>query len=220
MDSVNSLQTIDQSTWNRRQSFHHYRHRVPCTYAITVEIEVTGAVEALRRSARKTYPAQIWAIATLVNRHEEFRLSLDEQGEPATWDVVHPSFTIFNPERETFCAVSVPYDADFSAFHARAVDVLATHRSATDMFPQGELPTNSFDISSLPWAAFSGFTLQIDGSGDHFLPIFTLGRYVEREGRTLLPVALQVHHAAVDGFHAARLLKELEELMTTPDWLN
>lgn len=180
---------------------------------------MTAAVAALRQSAWKTLPAQVWAIASLVNHHDEFRLGLDEQGEPAIWDVVHPSFTVFNAERETFAAVWVPFDEDFSTFHARAVDVLATHRGATDMFPQGDLPANAFDISSLPWTAFTGFTLQIDGGWDHFQPIFTLGRYVERDDRTLLPVAVQVHHAAADGFHTARLLRELEELMSAPDWL-
>lgn len=217
---VSNLRTIDQDSWSRRQQFHHYRRRVPCTYAITVEVDVTAATDVLRGSRWKTYPTQIWAIASLVNRHEEFRLALDDQGAPAVWDELHPSFTVFNPERETFAAVWVPFDADFPSFHERAVEVLATHRGATDMFPQGDLPANAFDISSLPWTTFTGFTLQIDGGWDHFLPIFTLGRYVQRDGRTLLPVALQMHHAAADGFHTARLMQELEDLMSAPDWIS
>ena len=74
-------------------------------------------------------------------------------------------------------------------------------------------------MSSLPWTSFTGFTLNIDGGGRHLAPIFTLGRYVERDGRTLLPVALQIHHAAADGFHASRLLNELGALLNDPSWL-
>ena len=40
-----------------------------------------------------------------------------------------------------------------------------------------------------------------------------MGKYVEREGRILLPLALQVHHAVCDGFHACRLTREVRELI-------
>lgn len=211
---------IDLDAWPRREAFEHYRHRVPCTYAMTVELDVTAFVGALRASSRKTYPAQIWAIANVVNRHPEFRMTLTDDGAPASWPVVHPAFTVFNAERETFAAVSVPYDADFARFHAAATEVLASASTATEMFPQGGLPANGFDVSSIPWASFTGFTLQIDGGSSHYAPIFTLGRYVEREGRTLLPLAVQIHHAAADGFHTARLVGELEALFADPSWVD
>ncbi|MEF3402281.1 CatA-like O-acetyltransferase [Agromyces sp. CCNWLW203] len=210
---------IDLAAWSRREAFEHYRHRVPCTYAITVEIDVTAFAAALRSSSRKTYVAQIWAIATVVNRHQEFRMALTDAGEAASWPVVHPAFTVFNAERETFAAVWAPYDPDFGRFHEQAAELLATAASATTMFPQGPLPPNVFDVSSLPWTSFTGFTLQIDGGTSHLLPIFTLGRYVEREGRTLLPIAVQIHHAAADGFHTARLLGDLEALMADASWV-
>lgn len=210
---------IDLATWNRRETFEHYRRTVPCTYAITVELDVTAFAAALARSSRKTYITQIWAIATVVNRHLEFRMAETDAGEPAAWPVVHPAFTVFNAERETFAAVWVPYDADFARFHDAAAEVLAAAASATTMFPQGELPADVFDVSSLPWTSFTGFTLNIDGGSNHLLPIFTLGRYLERDGRTLLPLAVQIHHAAADGFHTARLVRELEDLVAEPGWV-
>lgn len=211
---------IDLSTWPRAQHFAHYRDRVPCTYSMTVEVDVTEFTAALRRSPRKSYIAQVWALATVVNRHEEFRMCLTASGGPAVWPVVHPAFTVFNPERETFACVWAPYDPDFGAFHDTAAPLLAEHARATEFFPQGPPPPNAFDVSSLPWASFTGFNLNIGGDWDHLAPIFTLGRYTEREGRTLLPLSVQIHHAAADGFHTARLVNELEELMAEPSgWL-
>ncbi|MFD0019701.1 CatA-like O-acetyltransferase [Streptomyces sp. NPDC058382] len=55
---------------------------------------------------------------------------------------------------------------------------------------------------------------------DHLAPVFTLGRYVEREGRALLPLAVQIHHAAADGFHTARPVDEPEALMADPSWVD
>ncbi|RKW70929.1 type A chloramphenicol O-acetyltransferase [Galactobacter caseinivorans] len=211
---------IDLSTWPRREHFEHYRTAVPCSYALTVELDVTEFAEALRRSPRKSYVAQIWALATVVNRHDEFRMSINTAGEVGVWPVLHPAFTVFNPDRETFASVWTPYSTDFSTFHDAAADTLAMHRTATAFFPQGPPPANAFDVSSLPWTSFTGFNLNIAGSEDHLLPIFTLGRYVRREGRTLLPVAAQIHHAAADGFHASRLLNELQELFANPSWID
>lgn len=210
---------IDLATWPRRLHFEHYRQAVPCTYAMTVEIDVTAFAAAMAASSRKTYLAQIWAIASVVNAHEEFRMALAEDGSPAIWPIVHPSFTVFDRERETFASVWVPYDPDFARFHEAASGVMAEHGSAAELLPQGAPPRNAFDVSSLPWASFTGFTLNVRDAWDQVAPIFTLGRYVDRGGRLLLPLAVQVHHAAADGFHVARLVNELGELFARPDWV-
>ncbi|WP_448808882.1 CatA-like O-acetyltransferase [Agromyces bauzanensis] len=216
---MSAPEPIDLSSWPRRETFEYYREQVPCTYAITVEIDVTELVSELRRAGRKTYLAQIWAIATAVNGRAEFRMSLTDDGAPATWPVLHPAFTVFQPARETFATVWSPYHPDFGAFHDHAAERLAAAASATSMFPLGELPPDVFDVSSLPWTSFTGFSLQIDGGTRHLLPIFTIGRYMERDGRTLMPLAVQVHHAAADGFHTARLVGDIRELAAEPNWV-
>nr|AIA15296.1 Chloramphenicol_Acetyltransferase_CAT [uncultured bacterium] len=219
-ETMNEKHAIDLGSWPRRETFEHFRSRVPCTYSVTVELDATRFVAAIAQSGRKTYPAQVWAIAAVVNRHEEFRISVDGSGAPSVWSVVHPYFTVFNPERETFAGVWAEYDDDFGRFHSRAVETLAEYRSTASFAPQGDPPANVFDVSSLPWASFTGFNLNIQQGYGHYLPIFTLGKYVERDGRMLLPFALQIHHAAADGFHAARLFTELQELFDTAEsWL-
>ena len=51
------------------------------------------------------------------------------------------------------------------------------------------------------------------------MPI-TLGRRVRHpDGRGTLPIAVQVHHAAADGYHVARLVNEIQGLFDGPDWL-
>lgn len=216
---MDELTPIALDSWPRRTHFAHYRETVPCTYAMTVELDATDFVSAVRSARRRTYISQIWAIAEVVNRHAEFRMALTDEGAPATWSRVHPAFTVFHPAQETFSSVWTPFDPDFAAFHASADEVIARFGEATDLFPQGPPPPNCFDVSSLPWTSFTGFTLNVAGGWDHLAPIFTLGRYVERGGRTMLPLAVQVHHAAADGFHTARLVGELQELLSDPAWL-
>lgn len=213
------LRPIDVTHWARREHFAHYRGRVPCSWEMTVEVDVTAFVERVRAVEVRTYPAQVWAIASVVNRHDEFRMQLLPDGAPAVWEVVHPEFTVFHPGTETFSALVVPYDADFRTFHDDAVQTMTEYADDTAMFPQRDRPENTFDVSSLPWTAFTGFALHIRDVADHLLPIITLGRYREAAGRTLMPVALQVNHAAADGFHASRLVTELGDLFSAPDWI-
>ena len=82
------------------------------------------------------------------------------------------------------------------------------------------MPANTFDISSIPWVSFTGFSLHMRDGWKNLLPIVTLGRYREIQGRTTMPLAIQIHHAAADGFHTARLVQELQELFSDPSWLS
>ena len=61
----------------------------------------------------------------------------------------------------------------------------------------------------LPWESFEGFNLNLQKGWGFLLPTFTLGKYTERDGRFTLPLAIQVHHAVCDGFHACRFIDEL-----------
>lgn len=213
-----TLTPIDRETWVRNQHFEHYSALSPCTYSLTVDINVTTLLSTLKSAGWNTYIGQIWALTTIVNRHSEFRMSLTEAGEPAVWSDVNPSFTVFNPERETFSCAWVPYDSDFASFHSAAAVKLESHRFATEFFPDGPPPTNSIDVSSLPWLEFSAMNLNIDRGSRHYLPIFTIGRFADRDGRITMPLAIQVHHAAADGFHVGRFVRELQDAVNDASW--
>ncbi|KEP72578.1 hypothetical protein HR12_42905 [Microbacterium sp. SUBG005] len=52
---------IDLETWPRRQHFAHYLHASPCTYALTVEVDVTDFVAAVLRGASYVRRADLGA---------------------------------------------------------------------------------------------------------------------------------------------------------------
>lgn len=216
---MTELRPVDLDRWPRREHFEHYRDRVPCTWEMTVELDVTDFAETVRATDRRTYASQIWAIASVVNRHAEFRMQLLDDGSPAVWDVVHPMFTVFHPDTETFSVLTVPYDDDPARFHESAVATMERYRDDHRMFPQEDRPRNVFDISTLPGASFTGFALHVRDGWDHLLPIFTIGRYRFVEGRTLMPLALQVNHAVTDGFHGSRFVDELQTVLAEAGWL-
>lgn len=77
------------------------------------------------------------------------------------------------------------------------------------------MPPNVFTISSIPWVSFTGFNLNLPKATDYLLPIFTTGKYFQENGKTWLPIAIQVHHAVCDGYHLSRFVNELQKSIHT-----
>lgn len=201
-----------EDQWPRREHFHHYMDNVRCTYSLTVQIDITRLRHALKTNGIKTYPAQIYMLATAVNQLPEFRMGLSETGEPGYWDALHPSYTIFNSETDVFSSIWTPYDKDFSLFYGACMEDIDRYVKSGEFAPKKGMPPNVFDISSVPWVDFTAFNLNVYTEGTHLLPIFTIGKYIERDGNTFMPLALQLHHAACDGYHAGQFIEALRDI--------
>ena len=63
----------------------------------------------------------------------------------------------------------------------------------------------------VPWFSFTAFDINVFGEGKYLLPIFTMGKFFEANGRRMLPLAIQVHHAICDGYHVGQLIDILQE---------
>ncbi len=206
--------------WPRREHFEHFSQKSPCLWSLTAHVDVSELAARLRSSNRKTFIAQLWMLATAVNRHDEFRMVIDDSGDLAVWDVIHPFFTVFNPTTETFSTVWAEYHHDFAVFHDTVLPLLSEYRNSTSYVPQHDVPDNTFDVSSLPWTSFTSMELQLKDAWTYLSPIFTIGRYEQRDGQTLMPLAVQGNHATVDGFHVSRLITEVTSLAAAPSWLD
>jgi thiamine pyrophosphokinase len=60
-------------------------------------------------------------------------------------------------------------------------------------------------------AEFTGLNINVYDEGKFLLPIFTMGKYFERDGKRMLPLAIQVHHAVCDGYHVGVFVEKLQE---------
>ena len=203
---------IDLAGWPRSEHYNHYMNNVPCTYSLTVQLDIT----AIRDAGLKLYPAMLYCLAREVNRRAEFRLRLDAEGRPGRFDVCHPCYTVFHRDAETFSNIWTEYSPDYAAFEAAYRADLARYGDVRAFSAKPGEPANTFPVSMIPWVEFTGFNLNLQYGFDYLAPIFTLGRYRDEAGRRLIPLAIQVHHAACDGFHASRFVNELQQLASDP----
>lgn len=209
---MSTFTPIDLTQWPRTLYFNHFLDELRCTYSITFHIDVTSLWKTCKAKKIKFYAAELYLLTRVANQHEEFRTAFDENNQVGLFDEVHPSYTVFHPESETFSSLWTPYSADFSKFYAAYLADLQTFGNCLGLLGKPNPPSSAIPISSLPWADFSSFQLNIYNDGRFLLPIFTLGRVTSQGQQFKLPLCLQVHHAVCDGFHASRFAQEVEAL--------
>ncbi|MCY6485497.1 type A chloramphenicol O-acetyltransferase [Clostridium aestuarii] len=211
---------IEKENWSRRPYFDHYMNNVRCTYSITANIDITELLIQLKKNNIKLYPALIYMAAKVINRHEEFRTCFDEDGNLGYWENMNPCFTVFHKDDETFTNIWTMYSDDFGIFYRNYIDDMKKYSDIKKISAKENEPKNTFPISCTPWVSFTGFNLNIYADGTYLLPIITYGKYFEQDGKLLLPLSLQVHHAVCDGYHTSRFFTELQTLSQSCDeWL-
>ena len=204
------FEKIDKNTWPRKEYFDHYFANVPCTYSMTVRLDITRILE----QKIKLYPLLLYYIATVVNRHPEFRTSFNEKNELGIYSEMMPCYTVFHKETETFSNIWTAYAATFEEFLTEYEKDRALYGNRKGVMAKPDVPDNIFCVSMLPWATFEGFNLNLQKGSDYLKPIFTLGKYWQDAGQALIPLAIQVHHAVCDGFHVCRFVNEVQELLS------
>ncbi|MBL1224181.1 type A chloramphenicol O-acetyltransferase [Enterococcus sp. BWR-S5] len=203
-----------EDDWNRKEYFTHYMNVLPTTFSTTVHLDITELYYEIKKLELKLYPVQIYLLARTVQTMKEFRTD-EIDGTIGYWEILHPSYTILNEKTKTFSSIWTPYQRDFSAFYSQCVSEIEIYKDSQKLFPQKNMPENVFNISSLPWLEFTSFNLNVFTEGTYLKPIFTMGRLMKKNGKITIPLAIQVHHAACDGYHVGKFVEEIKELIAT-----
>ncbi len=205
--------------WVRKSHYEHYKNNMRCSYSVTVDIDVSSLIVRLKEKKIKSYPAQIYMLATVVNQFTEFRMTTNEHGHLGYWEVINPMYTVLNPGTETFSAVWSKFDGCFETFYQAYIKDTAQYSTGV-LFPQEEIPDNVFNISSVPWLDFTAFNINVFSDGGYLLPIFTIGKYKKENHKTLMPLAIQCHHAVCDGCHVGKFVESFRQMAADPEkWL-
>ncbi len=196
------FQPIDIKTWARKEFYNHFTTQVVCSYSLTVNLDVTAL------QGEKLYPVMLFLLTQQVNETKEFRTALRPEGV-GYYETMHPSYTIFNKKNKNFSVIWTEMQKEYPQFLQQYEADVAQYSTSTALAPKAGKPANTFDVSMLPWTAFTAFNLNVDNTEPYLLPIFTMGK-LNPENNTL-PLAIQVHHAACDGYHVGLFVDGLQE---------
>lgn len=198
-----AFQLIDIKTWDRREYYEHFIKEVVCTFSITVNLDITCL------EGERLYPVMIWLLTKTVNEMPEFRTSLTKEGL-GVYDSMHPMYTVFNKANQNFSGIWSYYSKGYSEFLKNYESDVSEYSKSTRYAPKVGTPENSFNISMVPWLEFTSCNINVYDEGKFLLPIFTMGKYFDRDGKRFLPLSIQVHHAVCDGYHVGMFVERLQ----------
>lgn len=196
---------IDKNNWKRKQYFEHYISTVPCTYSMTVKLDITN----IREKKLKLYPTMLYVLTKSVNSYEQFRMAINGDDELILYSNMESCYTVFHKETETFSNIWTAYSDDYDTFCKNYSEDILNYGNVELFAAKPNVPPNSFTVSMIPWVSFDGFNLNTPDF-KYLIPIFTIGKYFSENGKTYLPLAVQVHHAVCDGFHVCRFINDVQ----------
>lgn len=202
---------VDLSRWARKEHFEVFQSFAQSTINQTVLLDITILLKHIKESGWKFYPTLIFLLSKIVNSHAEFRMAI-KNNELVIWDDIHPSYTIFHNDTETFSSLWSHYDGNIHHFQNVYAEDVSRYGNNLSYWPKEETRENVFFVSAIPWVSFTSFNINVANMQNFFAPMFTLGKYYKNDDKVLLPLAVQVHHSVCDGFHVARLVNELQEM--------
>ena len=208
-----NYEIINTETWERGELFRFYIEKLRNVMSMTVDTDVTKLVSFVRAHGLKFYPTMMWAVSKAVNGRAEFRYGWKD-GDLVRWDYVSPYYADFHGEDERFVKLVTEYSGDLYEFHAR---FLADRERYKDLraFDLKEIPPNTFDVSCLPWVRYRSFDIHVFDEGRYLAPVVTWGRFETENGKTVMPLSVNIHHAVADGWHLSRLFADVQEIINT-----
>jgi chloramphenicol O-acetyltransferase type A len=189
---------IDIETWTRRDHYRFFRAFERPHFSVAAEVDVTRAWESSRTAGKGAFnTAVLWSLLRAVNATEAFRLRLRTDGSIWLHDRVGLGPTVLRDDG-TFGFARLPYAEDRLAFEDHAAAELARARVEIGLRPDDPAQDDVVFQSTLPWIRFTSFTNAIPHRDDS-IPRVVFGKFAREGESVIMPVAVEVHHALVDG---------------------
>lgn len=197
---------LDLTNDPRRAHFDYFRSMANPYLSVTANCDITALREKTVRESLPFFLSLLYCAIGAANAVPELRRRI--RGEDAVeYDRCDSSHTVALPDG-SYCYCRLNCAKLFAEFLPYAQAEVERVKAAPDI-DDGEDGDSLFFVSSLPWISFTGLSLPTPSPADSN-PRITFGKFFPQGGRILLPVNLTVHHALVDGLHAARFFEELE----------
>ena len=139
---------IDESTWERREYLEVFRQTA---IYLTADVDITPLYQRTKARGEKLYPALVWCVAAVLNRHAHFRYGRDQAGRIGVWDQLHPYYTVPRRDAPDLFAMKVTrFTPDYDAFLSQFREDCARAETCGRLLCDETLPPNLCGISAVP----------------------------------------------------------------------
>ncbi|MCD7985265.1 MAG: chloramphenicol acetyltransferase, partial [Desulfovibrio sp.] len=207
--------------------------------SITAPLDITLLMRRRRQLRRRFFPILLYVVMRAVNRRDAdgscapdspdildrggngaFRMAFDARGRLGRWNYCNPVYTVFHEEDASFSDLWSQWSPDFSLFYETVLDDMARYGGVRGLKGRPHTPENFCSVSSLPWLSFTSFAQDTYAESRLLFPLIRVGKHFVQGRKTLIPVALSVHHAVADGFHTSKLFHDMQTVADAAEqWL-
>lgn len=182
---------------------------------ITANVDITNLMAFLKTNKVPITPGIVYVISKTANSIPQFRWRIRDN-TVVEHETIHPSFTVPTEESEVFSFCTVAYDGDSKIFLKSAMDQMKSMLS-TPSFEDEEGRDDYLFLSAIPWVSFTSVQHAMHYHPSDSVPRITWGKFFELNGKTLMPLSVQAHHALVDGQHIGSFIQTMEEMASSPE---
>ena len=199
---------LDTEAWSRRHLSRLFKDYDSPYFNVCADVDVTPLLSFVRERGLSFFVAYHYLSTKTANEIESFRYRL--RGERViVHERVHAGAIVLLPD-DSFTFVYFDYTDDFDAFHEHARALVAQAKREPPPLDARAGQDDLIYHSVIPWVSFTSISHARDSRQKNGIPKVAFGRYSETGGRIRMPVAVEAHHALMDGRHAGRFFERLQ----------
>jgi chloramphenicol O-acetyltransferase type A len=208
------MRHIDMKTWSRREHFKTYSAFDHPHFGMCANVDLTTFLPVVKERGISLNVATVYAITRAANAIPEFRYRIRED-EVVEHEHVHPSITILTDE-DLFSFCALDYIEDFSEFAARTEETI-THVREHPTLENQPGRDDFLYMTAIPWVSFTSFMHPMHLDPADSVPRLAWGKIFEDGELLKMPLAVQGHHALMDGVHVGKFYEEVQEYFDDPE---
>ncbi len=199
---------LDIATWHRQDAYHFFKDYDDPFFSITAEVEVTHLVQTCKKERRSFFLNMLFHIHQVVNRIEAFRYRIVGE-EVYIYEAVLAGSTVLKPNK-AFCFAYFQNFETAAEFEKAGQEVIAKATSQETLTDRDE-ELYLIHYSSVPWISFKGIKHPRNFKTQDSIPKIIFGKYFEQNGKMMIPISVDVHHALMDGYDVGQFFNLLAE---------
>ena len=204
------MRIVDMSREPRAAQFDYFMSLPNPHAAVTANCDITHLHRVVKERGYPFFLSLLYCAIHAANSIPEFRRRIKD-GQVVEFENCLSSHTVAL-DNGAYCYCELDCSRPFDEFLPYAAEKVARAKAHPVLADETDTLQLYF-VSSLPWISFTALQHPTTGPLDSN-PRITFGKFFEQDGRILLPLNLELHHALADGIHFARFYEAFHRLVS------
>lgn len=205
------MRTVHFTNPHRKKHFDFFRKMDQPHFNLVANVDITIFLKFIKAHQLPFTPYMVYLLSKTANDIRAFRWRIrgDEVVEHTS---VQPSFTVPTEVSEVFSFCTVDYHPEAQVFLELAMDTIERMKTEPDFEDEPGRDDYLF-MSAIPWVSFTGLSHAMHHSPADSVPRISWGKYFQQNDKIVMPLAVQAHHATVDGRDMGQYFQHAEQLL-------